>query len=104
MLPQPKTKFLPISELDNYKDSDKYFCSAVVFSPETENNHFHNCPPYITICEVDDIMAEEIYFEIPKIVAYYAKTHSCYTMEGMKRQREQGERDFKIKLKQLLEP
>lgn len=102
MKPTEETKFKSISELTKYSDEDKYFCSAVVFSPETENDHFYGCPPYIEICEVKN-SSTRIYFEVPEIVAYYAKTHPCYTMQGIANNIKEGERKMANKIKSLLD-
>jgi len=102
MKPTNKTKFLPISELANYSDPEKWFCCAVVFSPETENQHFYGCPPYIEISQADGIADESLFFEVPEIVAYYAKTHPCYTMEGMQRRIDEGKRLARAELKNAL--
>lgn len=101
MLPQPNTDFLVFGELDFYQDKSKYFCSAIVFSPETENNHFHNCPPYIAIDYVNGV-GEALYFKVPEIIAYYAKTHPGYTMSGLDKQRKEGKRELANQLKSLL--
>lgn len=103
-LPDFKTKFLSISELDNYSDKDKFYCSAVVFSPETENNHGSGCPPYIELNHVNPHDGEEpIYFKVPEIVAYYAKTHPCYTMKGSEERKQQGRRELANDIKRLLD-
>ncbi len=102
MRPTEKTKFKPLSEIGKYSDEKNYFCSAVVFSPETENNHFKGCPPYIEI-SYTNINKPPIYFEVPEIVAYYAKTHPCYTMKGIENWRKTGERDLANKIKALLD-
>ena len=101
MKPTRQTVFLPISELINYSDKTKYFCMSVVFSPETENDHFEGCPPYISVTD-NDHLDEEIYFEVPEIVAYYAKTHPCYTMKGKENDIKEGERRMANKMKDLL--
>ena len=104
MRPTKNTVFKPLAEIDNYCDKDKYYCTAVVFSPETENDHFHNCPPYIEINEVDDYEENNtVYFEVPEIVAYYAKTHPAYTMRGIDNYIKQGERKMQNKIKSLLD-
>ena len=101
MMPDKNTIFKPVSELVNYSDKEKYFCNSIVFSPETENNHFHKCPPYICIVSLEDYETE-YYFEVPEIVAYYAVTHPCYTMKGIEMYQKRGEENFKAKLKDLL--
>lgn len=101
MMPNKDTVFLSFSELENYTDEKKYFCSAVVFSPETENDHFHGCPPYISIDDVD-MIEDTKYFKVPNLIAYYAKTHPGYTMKGQKYQREQGRRELVREIKNLL--
>ena len=100
MMPNQKTQFLKMSEIEKYSDKDKYCCAGVVFSPDTENNHFHGCPPYIEIHEING--DEVFYFEVPEIVAYYAKTHPGYTMEGRKNNIKEGERLMAQKLRDLL--
>jgi hypothetical protein len=100
MKPTKDTKFLPISKLSKYIDQEKYFCCAIVFSPETENDHFEGCPPYI---EINEMNGKRLYFEVPQIVAYYGKVHAAYTMEGMSRRIKQGERNMANKIKDLLE-
>ncbi len=102
MKPNRETEFKPISELVNYQDEAQYFCTAVVFSPETENDHFDKCPPYIQINSVDD-SKNAFFFEIPQIIAYYAKTHPCYTMQGIKNNIAKGERQMARKIKDLLD-
>jgi len=102
--PNCDTIFKSISELPNYSDKEKYYCSAVVFSPETENDHFDGCPPYIEIRGVNCYdPADSIFFEVPKIVAYYAKVHPCYTLQGIENNIEKGERRLANKIKKLLE-
>ena len=91
---------MPIEELNKYSNSDEFYCCAVVFSPETENDHFHGCPPYIEIGTVKG--DESFFFKVPEIVAYYAKTHPGYTMQGIEKRRKQGERDMANKIKALL--
>lgn len=102
MMPTSKTVFLPIQELANYSDKSKYFCSAIVFSPETENNHFHGCPPYIRL---DDVAGteESIYFKVPVIIAYYGYAHAGYTMAGADRKVQEGEKNLANKIKTLLD-
>ena len=103
MLPNRDTEFLPFSKMAQYTNEEEYFCTAIVFSPETENNHFHNCPPYIHLQGVEDYETDGLYFEVPYIVAYYGKTHPCYTMQGNENNRRQGAHDFKLKLKRLFD-
>jgi hypothetical protein len=101
--PTKETKFLPLSKIGNYIDEKKYWCDAIVFSPETENNHFEGCPPYISICKEDDYTGEnDIYFEIPKIIAYYGKKHAGFTTDGRKRIKESGARELANEIKSLL--
>lgn len=102
MKPTRETIFLPISQLEKYKDETKFACIAVVFSPETENNHFTGCPPYIHMTEIYAFY-NDYYFEIPNIIAYYAKTHLEYTMQGLKNREKEGERILARKIKNLLE-
>ena len=99
--PNNKTIFLPLSKLSKYSDKTKYFCSGVVFSPETENDHFEGCPPYIEINTTNGY-GEPIFFEVPEIVAYYAKTHPGYTMRGIDNHIKQGRRDLANDFKKLL--
>ncbi len=101
MKPNNKTEFKPISELPNYSNKDEYFCSAVVFSPDTENEHFRGCPPYIQVTSMDG--ENDFYFEIPNIVAHYAKTHPCYTLKGKENDKKEGERRLAQKIKHLLD-
>ncbi len=75
MKPTIDTKFLPIQELQNYIDKSKWCCSAIVFSPDTENDHFRGCPPYIAIDSETDFKIETLYFEVPQIIAYYGTVH-----------------------------
>ena len=100
--PTSKTIFKNLSQIDHYKDDKKYYCSAVVFSPDTENEHFSGCPPYIRICKVSGLDSDDIYFKVPEIVAYYAKTHPGYTMAGIKKHEERGRRQLAEELKRLL--
>jgi len=74
MKPNKETQFLPLSEIDKYCNKKKFYCDAVVFSPETENDHFYGCPPYISIRKVDHT-DDEIFFQVHDIIGYYAKTH-----------------------------
>lgn len=102
--PYKNTEFLPISQLEHYQDKNKYFCSAIVFSPETENDHFEGCPPYIELNHVHPFEEDEpIYFKVPEIVAYYGKIHAGYTMEGKRNSKKQGEKDMANKIKNLLD-
>lgn len=100
--PNKKTQFLPLSEIEKYTDEKKWYCCAVVFSPETENDHFDGCPPYIEIRSNDEEV-DSLFFQVPQIVAYYAKTHPCYTMKGIDNHRQQGARELAQKIKSLLE-
>lgn len=102
MMPQKDTVFLPLQELDNYSDSTKWFCSAVVFSPETENNHFDGCPPYIRIDDAEGLNDQSLFFEVPGIVAYYGSAHAGYTMAGLDNKIKEGERQLANKIKTLL--
>ena len=101
MKPDKKTKFLPLSEIGKYVDEKKYFCTAVVFSPETENEHFIGCPPYIEIM-LEDETNYSIYFEVPGIIAYYAKTHPAYTMAGLEKRFQAGRQNMAEEIKRLL--
>lgn len=101
MKPTKETIFLPISELEKYNDSQKYYCMAIVFSPETENEHFDGCPPYIAIGHVD-FKENDLYFKVPEIVAYYGKIHAGYTMKGLKDTEKKGEEILAKKIKCLL--
>lgn len=100
-MPNTNTTFLPFSEIENYSDKDKFFCTGIVFSPETENNHFEGCPPYIEICSSIDYDTT-FYFKVPEIIAYHAKVHDGYTMEGMKKRLKEGERNLANEIKSLL--
>ena len=100
--PTIKTEFKSLSELVNYSDERKWYCCGVVFSPDTENDHFPGCPPYIEIRSVDENV-DSLFFEVPEIVAYYAKTHPGYTHKGLENQRKQGARELAHKIKSLLE-
>ena len=102
MRPNKETKFKPIEELKNYTDNEKYFCSEIVFSPETENDHFQGCPPYIQITETNNY-DKEINFEVPEIIAYYGKQHAGYTITGMNEQEKRGAEKLANKLKHLLD-
>lgn len=104
MRPNKETKFLPIEELKNYTDSSKYCCIGIVFSPETENDHFRGCPPYIQLshCEHDK-WDDEIFFEVPSIIAYYGYKHAGYTMKGQEYQRKTGEMNLANGIKDLLD-
>lgn len=105
MKPSKKNIFLPIEKLAEYIDETKYFCNHVSFLPKADEIDFWDDvgkypPPFIEIIE---IKTEEVfYFEIPKIVAYYAVTHPGYTYKGLKDRELAGERNFKIKLHNLL--
>lgn len=100
MKPNESTMFLDLSDINKYSDKNIFFCSAVVFSPETENNHFEGCPAYLTICNKNNM--DNYYFKIPEIIAYYAKTHPCYTMQGKENDKKQGELNLANKIKELL--
>lgn len=102
MRPTRETKFLPLTEINKFSDKKDWFCSAVVFSPETENDHFVGCPPYIQI-SAQNCIDDDVFFEVPEIVAYYAKTHPCYTMKGKENDVKRGERQMAQKIKQLLD-
>ena len=103
MQPTKNSIFKPFTEINNYCDKNKYFCTAVVFSPETENNHFNGCPPYIEINEVDDFKEDKtVYFKIPEIIAYYAKVHAGFTMKGSDNYILQGEQKMRDKIRSLL--
>ncbi len=101
MMPYKNTEFKSITELEKYAEGTEYFCNAVVFSPETENNHFDGCPPYIQIMSMDG--ENSFYFKIPEIVAYYAKTHPCYTHVGKENDKKEGARELAKKIKRLLD-
>lgn len=102
MMPTPKTEFKPIEDLKNYSDESKWFCHGIVFSPETENSHFHQCPPYIRISSLEDMTADDLFIEVPKIVAYYASVHAGFTMRGRENIAAQAVREFKQKLRSML--
>ncbi len=103
MRPTHETKFLPISELDKYTNEADYFCTDIVFSPDTENDHFTGCPPYICIHHQKDFNNENVlFFEVPKIVAYYGKVHAGYTMAHYEKRLKEGERRLANKIKDLL--
>jgi len=99
MLPQPNTKFLPLSELEGYCNRG-YHCHAIVFSPETENNHFKDCPPYIALYRSDS--DHEVYFLVPEEVAYYGRIHAGYTMAGRERSKQSGRSELQYELRELL--
>ena len=104
MRPNKETKFLPIEELKNYTDHEKYCCIGIVFSPDTENDHFNGCPPYIQLAPCDhDEWDDEIFFEVPKIIAYYGNVHAGYTMKGQEYQRKEGEHRLANGIKELLD-
>lgn len=107
-MPNKDTVFRPLGDLANFT-GEQYMCTGIVFSPETENNHFHGCPPYICITEEDiggEFMNKEYYtehyFEVPKMVAYYADTHIGYTMKGKESDKQKGRESLARDLKQLL--
>ncbi len=102
MRPTKETTFLPLSDIAKYSDKDKYYCSAIVFSPDTENNHFAGCPPYI---KINSVIGDEgdMFFEVPEIIAYYGKVHAGYTMAGKKKSVEEGKRILRSSIKLLLE-
>ena len=103
MRPNRFTKFKPISELENYVDSKKYFCSDIEFAPEEDKGSFTGCPPYISIDETDDLEYNKtLYFKIPEIVAYYAKKHAGYTSRGRDQIEDQGRRQLIRDIKLLL--
>lgn len=101
MKPNKNTKFLPLSEIGKYTDESKYICTAIVFSPDTENDHFIYCPPYIKI-EETTFDGEELYFEVSEIIAYYAKIHAGFTMRGVDNYIKQGEDKLREQIKSLL--
>lgn len=107
MKPKSTDIFRPIEEIKDFVDETKYFCNHVSFSPEEDSIDFwdkpHTYPPsFIEITEIDDFN-NVYYFEIPKIVAYYAKTHPRYTYKGIEDHKNQGEWQFKNKLKRMLD-
>ena len=95
--------------MSKYTDEKRYFCNHVCFSPEEDQIDFYDepgtyPPPFIEIIEDNTGIKIKTYrFEIPKIVAYYAKTHPGFTYAGLDRQKKEGERLFKLKLKNLLD-
>jgi len=104
MIPDKNSTFKPLSEIDKYIDSEKYYCTGVVFSPETENNHFYKCPPYIEINEVNDFEENNtLYFEVPEIIAHYAGFHCGYTMQGRRDAEDRGRHMRSAELKKLLD-
>ena len=104
MKPNINTLFRQLSDITNYSDKENYYCCDVVFSPETENEHFPGCPPYIAIVDIEKSYSSEyiMYFEVPEIIAYYAKTHPCYTLTGLENREKEGERKMANKIKALL--
>ena len=105
MKPSIKDKFLPIEKLANYIDEERYFCYFVSFCPEEDEVDFYDDrnqypPPFIEIIEKSN---DKVWrFEIPAIVAYYAKTHPGYTYKGLEQREKAGERKFKQKLQDML--
>lgn len=99
MLPTKETVFLPLTRIEKFCQ-DGYDCCAVVFSPETENNHFPGCPPYISLFRLQD--DSQYYFEIPKAIAYYGAVHAGYTMKGRERAVERGRLEMQDEIKALL--
>lgn len=99
MLPNKETKFLPLSQIGEYLDEKEYFCYSITFDP-SEQKLFSDCPPYIQICSENDFDFN-LYFEIPKIIAYYAVEHAGYTFKGRDNMIEQGRRQIKNELKDL---
>jgi hypothetical protein len=99
MLPDQNTEFLDIAQIAEY-ETQGYFCIAIVFSPETENNHFRGCPPYIGLSHQDTL--QDVFFRVPNSVAYYGKTHAGYTMRGRDKAVEHGKHILQCELAQLL--
>jgi len=103
MKPNINTEFKNLSEIEKYTDGRKYYCTNIVFSPETEGC-FEGCPSYIEINEVDDDYNEErtLYFKIPQIIAYYADVHQGYTEKGIKDYIQKGKDDLRWEIKRML--
>jgi len=102
-IPTKQTVFKPLSEINHYCDETRWFCSAIVFSPETENDHFKGCPPYIEISDTLDYRDEfTLHFEVPKIIAYYGSVHAGYTLSGIDNYMKQGKIQLASELKSLL--
>lgn len=99
MMPNKQTEFLPLASLIEYEAAG-YFCSGIVFSPDTENDHFHGCPPYIRMSASDS--REEVFFRVPDAVAYYGTKHAGYTMKGRERAVERGRKQLAGELRDLL--
>ena len=102
MRPTKNTEFLPLSKIDLYCNDTDYFCHEINFDPSYRNECFEGCPPYILICNSYFSKVTDLYFEIPKIIAYYAKVHAGYTYEGRNKCIEEGKRLLSRDLKQLL--
>lgn len=100
-LPSTNTVFLPLAQLQEYEDKG-YYCRAIVFSPETENNHFEGCPPYICMVAPDHKAYGHLFFEVPKSVAYYGSKHAGYTMAGKRNSEAEGRRALQRELCDLL--
>lgn len=90
-----ETFFRPLSDLEGMTDEEKYICTAIVFSPDTEEQHFKGCPPYIKIESTDFFKPETYYFKIPEIVAYFASHHAGFTTKGIQNYKEQGADDLR---------
>ncbi len=100
MKPNKKTHFRSFNDIERFSDKDEYFCVSIVFSPDTENDHFEGCPPYIELVSKED--HESIFFEVPEIIAYYGKVHVGYTHRGLENREKEGARKLQVSLKNLL--
>lgn len=98
MKSRSEDEFLPLSQIEEYTQQG-YYCSAIVFSPETENDHFLGCPPYIRLSKGH---RTHLYFRVPDAIAYYGKVHAGYTMEGRKEAAKRGRDEFKAELREML--
>ncbi len=107
MNPRKNWVLRPIQELESYLDSDNYFCNAIHFSPKEDSVDFADSPheypePFIEIVSIRNI-GEVFYFQIPKIIAYYAVKHPGYTYEGLDRREADGVLKVKNQIRDFLE-
>lgn len=101
MRPTKKTHFRSFNDIERFSNKDEYFCTSIVFSPDTENDHFDGCPPYIEIVSIEG--CESFFFKVPEIIAYYGTQHAGYTHKGLDRREQEGARKLSNKLKSLLD-
>lgn len=99
--PTKKEDLLPLSE---YLETENSFVIGIKFDPledERVRRDFPECPPFIVLCHSSEVY-EYSFYEIPKQMAYYAKTHVGYTREGRRNAEQMAVRQYQNQLKSLL--